>query len=498
MKNETLEALKAKCKDTRPEDWVQTWGTLRDFFEGRGGEHVMGRLQVMQLGIRSGEDQHPIVSGALTELVTALAVAYRSPATRRLVNRNGQPLSDEGVATKQMIDAYRRSNFDAVAKTIDQRRSLYGQCYVRMNATSMEPRIFFHVFSPDKVYRDPHPALPWDVSQDRAVALKTASGFEVWAQASSGWTMTLTDADGDELEDEFQPFGPSRQAPFPPPVVACYDQHPEGAYVRPRSDRVSHLLNLSAICNEILEQVRVSSHSEVEYRQPADIEDTKDAKDLKTMKRGPGVRNIMPPGVEGHVLQVSPAIADALTALDKFQRDWKASEGLPVDDIRRSQSVTAVGLRQAAKPLEERRELLRAYVADAERRIFRAFRSVWNAWAPVWEVPRMREDVELEVDLAPLDHAVDPKEQTETLARQMALHMASRVTAGMQLWQVDRTDAERKLEEIDKDFERFPVAKPEPEVAEANAEIPGPNQADPSGDSVNAGASVVSDLMAAS
>lgn len=506
----SLSQVKTQDQIFKDQDWERDWRDQRELYHDQGRRLLQRRLRDLKLGIK--DDRQPIETSILRFVVDSLAVAYRSPATRWLA-RDGERLDDDDPRQATFRKTLKRSGFDATMRRVDRERTLYRQVVVRLYPDRRRRCVRLLPYTPLQVARWPDPSSPDDLRDDRAVAIKLSGEphvhdveddqdprrglWELWERVNeddpdSAWSMTRLAGTGGVLGASEQPYGAT--AGVPPyqtlPLVIAYDEESFDPWRPPKSSRTSWPLAIAATFNEVMSGIRWDSHPELVWEQVPNPVGTGVKPSDMPRETGAGIRSLLPPGVRANLLNISPQIGPALQAIDQMVEAFLHSESLPTDSFRQSQSVTGLGLRQLAKPQAERQEDLRQLAIDAERRIYEAYARVHNAFAGEWGVDTLPLDVELEVELGPVDVAVDEREETDVMARRMALGAASRVDAIQRFEGVDRPTALHRLEQINQDNEDYPLPQP---AAPGGAEVEGegPNLADPTPDEENPAASVV-------
>lgn len=423
-----------------------------DFYVGYGRQHVIEHCRRLRLGL--ADDQHPFESQLLGHIIDSLAVVYRSPPTRWLIDETGERLPEQEPEVRDFRRTYDRAQVDTVMREVDRQRCLHRQCVVRVMASEAQRRVMLVPFTPLHVYRMPDPTAPTDIAQDQAIAIGLSGDrYEVWERGPEGWVMRLVDAEGRELAD--QPMAGADPLEVLPMVLA-YDGVPTSVWQRPKAARTSYLLKLSALMNEIMSAVRWDSHPEVSYEQDATPTGRGVRPSDMPQRYGPGVRPLLPPGVRANLLSMAPQIAPALDAIDRLEQKWLRSESLPTDTFRQSQNVTALGLRQLAQPLQERQESLRQPAIQTERDLWRALRATHNLYASQWRQPQL-EDYDIEVELGPIDIPTDPRVQIETLNLMALAHAISPIQYLQRVHNVTRDEAIRLYEQIAQDREDYPL-----------------------------------------
>lgn len=422
----------------------------RDFAEGQGRAHVVSHCKLLGIGV--GADAYPLEEMLLDYVISQLAVVYRSPATRWLLDETGERLPDDHPDLVAMVDAYERSQVDSIMREMDRQRCLYRQCILRLRPSDRRRALTVEVVSPLSVWRMPDLRAPTELDADRALAVALGDGTtELWERMQDGWRMRLVDDRGDEVDgqDETDPVDVL-------PMVIAYDGIASRPWLRPKASRTGYLLKLSAMLNGVFAGIRSDSNNEVVYEQgDAQIRDSV-TMDKMPKKQGPGVRSLLPPGVKANLLAIAPQIGPALDAIERVGQLWLRAESLPTDSFRQSQTVTGLGLMQLAKPLQERQESLRQPAIDVERQLWRAYRATHNLFAREWRRDELPE-LELEVDLGPIDIPVEPGASMEVLNLQMLGRAISPITYLMRVHNVGRAEAIRIYEQNEKDRAAYPL-----------------------------------------
>ena len=149
-----------------PADAVREVEEQTLFFEGRARGLVKEYLRKLGTGLL--KDPYPLATGLLQYVVRSLAVTYRSPATRYLT-RGGVRLGDDSPEQVAAWEAYERSQIDAIMRHVDERRTLWRTCFVRLYPSDQAKRVKPMIYSPARVLRDPEPGEEGDVRADRRI-----------------------------------------------------------------------------------------------------------------------------------------------------------------------------------------------------------------------------------------------------------------------------------------------------------------------------------------
>lgn len=434
------------------------------FYEDRAREIVKTHLRGLGLGVLG--DPHPVESGLLRYVVQSLAVSYRSPPTR-FAARGGQRLGDDHPAQAALWSVYASAGVDATLRHVDQLRTLWRTCFLRVYTSELARRVKLVPFAPHHVFREPTAGEEGDPRADRRIAIRRAdSSFELWVRGGEGWSLTLHDPHGAQISaaEEYEVL----------PVVAHFDGLPTQPYLRPPQSRVSYLLKIAACLNETVAAVKWDVHPRATFE--TDVVDRAGNVGRKINPAiGPGTAMELPPGVKLRLHQVQPQIEAIGKAAMEFVESWFRTESLPTDSFRQSQAVTALGLQTLAQPLRERRESLLPFVAETEARLFDVVRSLHNPWAETWGAPRLAEDVDLELVLGDIDVPADPVAMSDGIARDVALRLASRIDGLMRRYGEGRHEAIARAQRIDEDLKAYGVGRiPEIERGLALAENTNP------------------------
>lgn len=445
-----------------------------------GRARAIVRKYLADLGAGMAADIYPLQVGLLRHVVDQLSVLYRSPPTRHLV-RGRIRVGDGDTAQRILWRQYERSRVDAVLREVDLRRSLWRTAFVRLYASDVSRRVKLSIYPPTAVHRDPDPGEPDELRADRRIAVERSDGYELFEAVDAGWRLTMYDLRG--------------VAQGPPetldvlPLVAFYDGHPSQAYIPPYQWRSEYAMKLALIANEIptsaLYNVHPRSTLERNYPPPG-VGDVEKATDPPT-DIGPGTLAVLEDGERMVIHETSPKIAEISSALRELVEEWFRAESLPTDSFRRSQSVSALGLRVLEQPLRERRERLAPHAREAEERLFDAFRALHNAHAERWNQPWLADGRDLDLVLGDLDVPADPREHLDVLAREMSLGLQSRLGALQAYRGLNRREALDELLQADEDRRAFLLDQP----ANARAETTGTRPAAPPEEQPRDGASMV-------
>lgn len=474
-----LRRLQKVDQSLKEPGWHSDWEMQAALADDRSRAKVQARNKALQMGVR--DDAHPVECSLLRAVVEALSVCYRSSPTRWLA-RGGERLAEDASEHRAVMAAYERASVDAALAEIDRMRTLFRQVAVRLYPSDLKRRVRLMPYGPMHLLREPDLSEPDDLRADRRFALQHAGGYEMWTRDAEGWSMAMLNTQGQLLPMESQPFAESNlRNPYPElPVVLFYDGLAKGPWIPPKSSRTSYPLMISTLMNSLVSLVRWQAYSEVQYEQPADSARTVTPNEMPS-KTGPGLRHLLPPGVTPRMLTHDPRVEECIKVVDVLMDQWLRSESLPTDQFKRSQSVTALGLRTLAQPLQRRQESMRTFALEGERMLYRAFAAVHNVHAGEWGATRLPVDVELEVELGPVEVPTDPRELVDTTAKSMALGGSSVIDLIMAERTLTRTEAIQWYERVVDDREQYPppgradVAAP----LEAVDDAPGPNLSDP-------------------
>jgi len=472
-----LRWLKTIDRALKPSDWHSDWETQTNLFQGRGRSAVQACLRDMKLGIR--DDRYPFEADILRNAIEQLSVVYRSEPVRRLLDPSEEVMAEEEEDHRTLLREYRRSRVHAFLRHMERMRSLWRQCIIRVYP-SKTGRVRLSIFPPTAALRDPDLGEPDDLRCDKRFALKLAdSRWEFWESSQDGWRMKLLDHEGLPLAPSVQPYGESGLSPYEHlPVLIAFDGFSAGPWIGPKTTRTAYPLKIAVLFNEIMSQVKWSSHPTRVNEQPEDIPKPVESKHMPRVS-GPGVSETLPPGITAKLLTTKPELDGALAAIDKAHELFLRSESLPTDSYSRSQDVSALGMKQQMQPLIERQESLRPYALEVEHRLFDAFWAVHRLHADDWGQDTLSEDLGLEVEFGPIDIPQDSLQLSQVSARDMALGLISRVDAVMQRENCSREDAIRRIARVDEDRERFGIYNAEISEEEEGQHLANPNPEEP-------------------
>ena len=473
--------LEANDKSLTPSQ-LKDMEVARDFYYGQGRKWVVQHLEKLQLGITN--DPYPIETQLLEYVVDSLAVVYRSPPTRWLTDGEGTRLPEKAGEFILFERAYALSQVDTVLREVDRLRSLYRQCVVRITPSDNRGRVVLQPASPLSVFRAPDPLDPHNIGSDRAVAVLLEGGekYEKWVRDPEGWMRSVVDERDNELEPPARsPYGETL------PMVVVYDGLPMGAWLPPRGFRTAYLLKLAALANQLVVAIKWNPTGELHFLQEPTGNETVKPGTMPTTT-GPNARHVLPKSIRDiKQIQTNPLLEQYLKVIDAIKQDWLHAESLPTDSFRQSQTVTAIGLRTLAQPLQERQESLREPALEFERQLWTAFRAVHNAHADEWDAEDLPENLEIEVELGPLDIPADPKAHVETLNLRLLGKTISPIRYLQRLENVGRQAAIKLYKQDQEDWEEYPL-----EVAPRPGDTPPVRDEAP-----NAGASVTQAAEAA-
>jgi hypothetical protein len=412
---------------------------------------TMARLAELGVGIK--DNRRPLEVSLIRWVVDQLAVAYASAPARWVLGKSGKRLGEKTAEHKAMVAAYEASQIDLALREADRLRALCRQVVIRLYPVDELKRVEVRLFTPDLVMRAPHPAVGSSLDFDARFALRLAGGvLEYWSKDDAGWSAVWTDKNGAMLDDDKQPFADTgHRVPYALAAAQLiYDGYPAGrAWLPPRTHRLATIDAVNMLANELLELVRSQAHSQrvftgVEHQ------------DVPT-ERGPGVDLALRSDTARALdLTPNPKINEASNVLTRTLRDFLASEGLPVDMLEAGRQIlTGAGLKTQLRGLIERRKGQLPLASGDERSLWTRYRSVHNTHAAAWGKAPLA-DVQMDVELAPMDLPVDGREASESGARDLALGLASRVDLTMRTRNVSRQQAIRILEQVDADRRDYP------------------------------------------
>ena len=445
---------------------------LERLYTGRARQLVKTHLRGLGLGI--ADDPYPVDAGGLLGFVVEqLAVAYRSPAERRL-KLGDTALEDEDPQQKAMVETYERMGVDAKMKRFDIMRTLMRTYFIRAYPSDRSRMVRLVGFSPCNVWRHATPGESADTREDERIALRREdNSFELWKkQGPDSWSVEVYDHEGNLK------MAPENWDTLP--IMAMYDGDPDAPYMLPPQYRVPYSLKAAAIHNEMMCAIKWDTHPRATYESVVDssprADPTKRSKPPKNV--GPGQAANLPPGMSLRLHQIQPQIQAISAAYIELVQSWLEQESLPPTSFRKSQSVSAIAIEALSQPLRERREAMAPFASQEESQLWEMVRGVHNEFADKWGVSSLPE-AEMTVKLGRIDVPMDPTQRAHVMAQLGALKLASRVTMCMEQFGLNRAAALRYLEQIDDDNKKWGVAETTPEVgrnlADQDPEDPNPD-----------------------
>ena len=457
---------------TKPGGADDEWLRLVDYYEDRSRHLTKAKLLALGVGLEG--NPAPLEVSLLRRVIDRLAVVYDRPPTRWLV-RQGMRLPEDGAEHVTMIETLRRAQYDLAWRRADRLRALLRQCVLRVYPSDAKRGVVLRIFEPFNVARDPDPTVPDSLASDRRFALRIASSssgetWEYWERDESGWVCAIVNESGSEVAEP--PF-PGNRCPYPVvPALLTYDDFPGGRpWLSPRFSRTAWVESINAVANDLLALVRHEAHSTLAVS-------TDDAQSVPT-EHGPGQVWALPRDATAAVLTHNPKLRESQDILESLVRLWTLSEDLPASEFDRSkQVVTGATLRVQNRPLIARREAQLPLAESDERVAWAALRGVHNVHADGWGLPRLAEDTELEVELAPVDVPSEARELLEAAAKSLVLGSKSVIDLIQAEANVSRAQAIRIFERVAADREAYPppasprLVEEGPAVAEPPAPEP--------------------------
>lgn len=439
-------------------DFDRDASELTAYVEDNARALTLQVLEALGMGVTDGTMAHPPDLGIMRWLVQQLAVGYLKPPTRWLVDE-GVRLPEDSREHTVLTETLARSQYDGAWQAVDEARALARQCVVRVYPLDKVKRCSVRVFAPQHVMREPSDEVPALMDYDAQFALRLSGNrFEWWTQTSDGWRCEWVDANGARTAK--QPYPETDGvAPYGElPVVMIHDAYADGtAWLPLRTHRLGVLKSLSAISAELLQLVRLQGHSQRWFSGVVTNELSKE--------RGPGVDLVFQnPDAAAGILNPQPQISASLDVARQWLKWLLASEELPLDALNDTKTIlTGSALKVSRAGLIDRRERLAQVARVAEPDLYRRFRSVHNLHCSGWGVEPLDETSDLEVQLAPLSFPSSDVDVLEVGSRKIALGLASRIDVLCELENISRADAIKRLEQVDRDLEDYPV-RTEPSV----------------------------------
>lgn len=428
------------------------------------------------------EDQNkPLQSRLLRQLVRTVAVVWRRPPTR-IVTLDETDLPD-GDETSKLVDRlYSESKADAYLKALDRSRTLLGTTlgYVSPNPRGGPPLI--RVFAPHNVLRNPEDSVQDDPSYDSEVAFRVAAGkdkedsvyhyfvredertLRAWRVKGNG---DLAGEEDDLFEGGLVPYEVA-------PYFVLYDELSEGrAWLPIDETRSAFALTTNVILSELTYLVKQEAHSILAASNLS-------PGDQLPSRFGPGMLF----GFEGEVdlkaVAMNPKLEGVLAVHKHLLEILSSGEGLPPDyflSTRRYETGAAGRLRM--QDLEERRQEQMQDAVRTEAGLFEILRVVHNA-TDGREV--IEEDARLRVELARPWFPTDVAEQQRAAAFDLSLGAMSMIDYVMDRHQLSRSQAIAYLERVNVDRERYPVRENPAALLTGPRAANGPGSATPAMD----------------
>jgi hypothetical protein len=439
---------------TKPSGADDEWTLADAYYHDQSRATTVARLR--QLGLGLAGNTRPLEVSLLRRVVDRLATIYDRAPTRWLT-LGGTRLPEDDSDHRAMDEVLRRAQYNLAWRHVDRTRALLRQAVIRVYPSDPRRSTVVRVFQPHNVMREVDAGSPDTMDTDRQFALCLAVDPEIWewwTRTDDGWHMQWVDERGDPLDDERQPLVatgfvcPYRELP----VQIVYDDYSGGrAWIPPRNSRSSWVEAINAMSNDLWNLVVHEAH------------DTKavstDSPEEVPSEHGPGKAWALPRDATVSVLTGNPKIAESKAVLNNCVRLWTLSEDLPTsefDDAK--QVVTGAALRVQQGPLLARREAQVPLAEEDERQAWRRLRSVHNVHASTWNVARLREDTEMDVEIGQVHLPVDQRELLDVASRSLALGTRSVIDVIQEQANVDRPTAIRIYERVAADREAYPIA----------------------------------------
>lgn len=456
-----LRRLRESDAASKPTGADDEWAKQHRLYDDCSRDDTLQRLR--QLGLGLAGNTRPLEVSLLRRIVDRLAVTY-SRAPTRWLQRNGRRLAESNRDHRAMLDVLRLAQYDLAWRLADRQRALMRQVVLRFYPSDARRSVVLRCFPPYAVLRDPSPACPDSMDEDRAFALllerrTDRETWEMWRKTQDGWLASWVNQEGTVVAGHpFEGLGPVPYAQLPVQII--YDDYPGGrAWLPPRHSRSTWAEALNAQANDLWNLIVNEAHTET-YVSTNDSTQVPD-------EHGPGVRTILPRDSEMGVLNYSPKIKESQDAINNFVRLLMYGEDLPVsefDDAK--QVVTGAALKVQSRPLLDRRENQAALAGEDERQAWRRFVSVHNVHADAWGVEALATDTDIDVELAPLEIPEDESRLLDTDAKAIAMGARSSIDAIQRLHVCSREQAITIYERVRADRERYPIEPPDEMVDE--------------------------------
>lgn len=440
------------------DDWLE----LHALYEDCARAQVQARLR--ELGVGIADNRRPIIISLLRRVIDRLATVYDRSPNRWLVNARGERLMDSHPDHRRMLTLLQRAQYDLAWRRVDRLRALLRQVGIRFYPSDERGSVVVRIFEPYNILRKPSPSTPDLLGSDSCFALRLQGDpksespasareqlWEFWEKDADGWSMAWVDGSGQLTEE--QPFrATGLRSPYKElPVHLIYDDAALGrAWLPARQSRVSWVDALNGLSNDLWALVVQQAHEQEVYKAPAGSAPL-------PSDRGPGTTVQIDDQATLERMGGNPKIKESSDVLESMMRLWALSEDLPDDEFHKGKSVlTGAALKVLERPLTARRAAQVPLASEDERWAFAKFRAVHNVHASAWGAKTLREDLDLEVELASPDQPIDEAEILKNGASSMALGTKSRIDVAQEQHGVSRAEALRLVERVDDDRKLYP------------------------------------------
>ena len=467
----SIAELKQIDENYKPTGAVREWTLAHEYYEDRSRSTTIALNESLGVGI--GGNAYPIEIGVFSRVIRRLASTYRAPASRWLLDSEGERLGDEAPAQRALTDLFRRMRYDIAWRRIDRLRTLFRQVVIRFYPSSARRAPVARVFAPYNVIRNPSASDGDVLSEDREFALRTSLTPERWEHwqrdpETGLWKMSTVEASGgDEAKIEgfeatrgFSPYGAL-------PAMLCYDEDPLGSpWLPPKSSRTALQCAINAKSNDLWALVRSQAHDDRYW--------ATDDPELLPDVTGPGVEAAVPKDARLIEASPSPRISESEAVLRTAIKLWLVSEGIPSADLDDSKTIlTGAALRVQERELRERREESVELARSDERLAWSIVRAINNVHAEAWGVPSFDETAEIDIELADVEAVTEPRIDQAYWHAEISAGYASAIDWIRRRDNIPRDAAIRLWARTQRDLATYPTLALEPTLTTGPEGHPG-------------------------
>ena len=443
-----LEDIRKVSDEHKPggEDYDQIAAELEALAEdGPAARQLVTRyLHKTKLGYKETREEPIMASGVLAWMVERVANLLDAEPSYRFQTPAGDFEADGSPAALASLDALDALDMTSALRKLHRYSVIAGQAYLRIYRTE-EEGLQARVFGAAGVARIPHPALADRVQHDQVLVLPlSGSLFEVhWQTRDGDRYMAWCDDEGHI--DALSPHTETnhRTGLDTIPVVRLASEPTVGApYVAPRASRVTYVLAISGLQNDLHAMCALQAHSLLVWLQADAESGLRDDANTQIPQPGPGAGYKLPKGDELRFETPQPLITSVISVVTSLLKTFLLGEHIPQYEAEGEGERTGQALLVAERGLTARSEAMRPGLIRAAR----------EAWAICQASGETLPASDLVLQLAPQRIPATTRETLEDLAKALALDVTSRVKGIMELRGCSREAAIAELDQIDQDL----------------------------------------------